>query len=247
MTLQSLPALILVGIAGLAVVALAPSLELALVGIAIATIGASVAMAVVRAFLLRRRAVPAADVIMWWSHETSGDWQALDGGVAPTTVEDALTRLGGRTGEPATRLRIGYLLLAGRSQEADELLKSWSPADATDLVRRERSASAIALAQGNDDLTAVEAAIGALADQPERRRQTVFLAIERARRASIAARDPLPLLLSARSMLTPADVAIARQAYRLPLAARVRAVALVPFACFLVLAIIAIGYGTWAR
>ncbi len=135
---ESVVLLVLVGAAGLAVMALAPSPEYVLAGLVMALAGAPLAMAVARRWLLRQRCWPASEVLLWWAERIVREWQSIDGGDPPATSEEALSRLDGLSGDLPTALRLPILLASGDRDGVGQELRNWQPSDMVFRARRAR-------------------------------------------------------------------------------------------------------------
>jgi len=211
----ALVVLVLVGALGLALVAVSSSLEGAEVGLLVTFVGAPVSSALARMWFLRRRALPAGQVLAWQADQTMRDWRAIDGQNPPTTLAEALDRLSGRSGDLESATRIGYLIAGEENRDAArQALAGWSPSDPAFRARRERLASILAFADDVDDLSAAKSAIDLVGDESDRRTQQALLLIEEARRLAIHGSDPLPVLVRARGGLAQIDLPILRSRTR---------------------------------
>jgi hypothetical protein len=201
--LRSLLVIPLAVAAGLALATLAPSLDWRVIGFAIALVGPISGTGLVLWWLMRRRARPVSELLLWWVGAAIHEWQSIDGGDPPATPDEALSRLAGKEGDAATVQRLWALLENGDHDAVRTGLHGWQPSDPVSRARHERLQSALAFAEGVDDLEPARAAAEAVPDSVERLRQGTLLAIEEARRWAIQGRDPLQLLVDARRRLGP--------------------------------------------
>jgi hypothetical protein len=191
-------ALVCVAALGIAMVALPPSPDAIGGGLVLTLFGAPIAATVLRLLVLRRRAIPAGQVLAWQAERQIREWSEIDGGDLPATPDEGLARLEGRTDDLASIWRVVLLTSAKRHEEARAALASWRPIDPTFRARRERANSVLDFADGTDDLGPVWEAAGRLLDESDRRDQEVALHVEVARRKAVRGEDPLPELVEAR-------------------------------------------------
>jgi hypothetical protein len=203
----SFPVFLLVGGLGLALMALAPTIWWWELGMALALFEAPVVLWLVLWMLTWRHLRPAKALILWTSafdaRRAIQEWQSVDGGTAPTTPLEALSRLGERTDDMARALRLRALMDIGRWDSYDAELASWRP-DAP-IARVRRQLFTVALAYGDDsvDENGTQAAIESIPDEADRKRALAAFGLWQATRASLSRRDPVgPLAATWRKLGT---------------------------------------------
>ena len=157
-----------------------------------------------------RRLRAASRVLLLVGDDDCNDWRAIDGtSQPPSSLGDALSRLGDRSDDLATSLRLGWRSLweeTGRDEtagvEADDLagdLERWQPTDPVYVARRSRIASRLAYLDGIDDLEHARAAAEAINEPDRRVRELARLALDEARRRAFEGLDGLEPLVRIRS------------------------------------------------
>src|ERR1035437_1590222 len=191
----SFPVFLLVGAAGLALMAFGPTIWWWELGMALALFEAPVALWLVRLKLNWRRLRPAKGLIIWVAAEEARyaveEWQSIDFGEPPTSPVEGLGRRGERSDDLAKALRLRALMELGRWDVCRAELDSWQP-DAP-ISRAQRQLYVLALASGHEpiDENATQAAIDAISDEGDRRRAVAAFGLWKATRASLNRRDPI--------------------------------------------------------
>jgi hypothetical protein len=201
----SFPAFLLVGVAGLAVMAFGPTIWWWELGMALALFEAPVALWLLRLRLTWWRLRPARDLVTWAAAEearqAAEEWQSIDSGKPPTSPVEALSRLGERTGDLAKALRLRALMEIRRWDLCRAELDSWHP-DAP-ISRAQRQLFLLALASSHEpiDEYATQTAIDEIADEGDRHRAVAEFGLWKASRAALGRHDPIGPMAETRRQL----------------------------------------------
>lgn len=136
------------------------------------------------------------------------NWAALDGVPrVPATPEAMLDRVGDRTDNLATLLRVGALWQTGDLPAARAAMAGWMPGDdPVDRARHARWTELLAYEDtGVDGLAAVKPIVQAVPDTASRQRQLASMAIEEAARRAQRGEPALEGLAEARGALGDVD------------------------------------------
>jgi len=205
---------------GLAIFAVGyPEIVLTVLGIWLALFGSIVAFAVPQDIWQRRRGKAINELILGWADLSRQEWDEI-GAESPSTIDEGLAALEGRTDDLAVALRLS-LVSHERKERAQEILDAGHPSDPVFRARRERVQSAMRFdADGTDDLTGATNAAAEIEDPAKRQTAEVLLSLERARRIEVRGGDPFPLLVETRRSLGPLDLRDIKAVARGPVSVR---------------------------